>query len=363
MRHVLFVDDDAAVLGGLRRMLHPMRSQWQMTFVADAGAALAALEAHPADVVVTDMRMPGCDGARLLGQIRARWPETVRLVLSGYSDEGAALRSIPVAHQFLSKPCDPVVLSATVRGACELQDRLLRPELRELVGGLGALPSAPKSFAAITEALGAPEVCLDTIASIIEQDAGCSAKLLQLVNSAFFGLARSVTQVRDAVSYLGIARVRDVVLAAEAGAVFPCSTPHLARIAQEVNDHSSLVAAAAREQTVGARCHDAFVAGMLHDIGRLALATVAGDRYSTVERRRRDGEDLSTVEVDVLGAGHAEVGAYLLQLWGLPYSLVDAVARHHDPEAAEDANALLAAVAAADARVLAGTEHCGAVDG
>jgi putative nucleotidyltransferase with HDIG domain len=362
MRHVVFVDDDVAVLGGLRRMLHQMRSEWQMTFVGDAAAALAAMEARPADVVVTDMRMPGVDGAMLLGQIRARWPQTVRLVLSGFADEGAALRSIPVAHQFLSKPCDSALLSATVRGACELQDRLLRPELRELVGGLGALPSAPRSFAAITEALGAPEVCLDTIASIIEQDAGCSAKLLQLVNSAFFGLARSVTQVREAVSYLGIARVRDVVLAAEAGAVFQCSTPQLARVAQEVNDHSAQVAAAARERATGAQVHDVFVAGMLHDIGRLALATVAGERYATVERRRRDGEDLSTVEIDVLGAGHAEVGAYLLQLWGLPYPLVDAVARHHDPGAAEDANPLLAAVAAADERVLSGISGFGAGD-
>jgi putative nucleotidyltransferase with HDIG domain len=358
MRHVLFVDDDVAVLSGLRRMLHPMRSQWQMTFVANADAALAAVATCPADVVVTDLQLARADGVALLAQVRARWPQTVRLILSGSGDEGAALRSIPVAHRFLNKPCDAALLTATVRGACDLRDRLPPPELRTLIGGLGALPSAPRSFAAITAALGRPEVCLDTVAATIERDAGCTAKLLQLANSAFFGLARSVTRVRDAVTALGIARVRDVVLA---GGMVPCPTPRLAAITQEINDHSALVADAARKVAGPGHAPEAFAAGTLHDIGRLALAAVLGDRYTPLTRRHRGGEDLSTVEVEVLGAGHAEVGAYLLQLWGLPDPLVDAVARHHDEHAGGDANPLLAAVATAHQRVHPRQQDAGAM--
>ena len=351
MRHVLFVDDDPEVLSGMRRMLHGLRSAWQMTFVPSGTEALAALAQHPADVVITDMRMPGLDGAALLGEIRSRWPQTVRIVLSGFADDGAALRSIPVAHQFLSKPCDAVTLTAAIRGACQLRDRLARPELRELIGGLGTLPSAPQSFAAITEALTDPQVCLATVGGIVEQDPGCTAKLLQLVNSAFFGLPRAVTQVRQAVSYLGISRVRDVVLAAEIPSMFPCAAPGLAGIAEDVNTHSVAVASIARERAGVAHAHDAFIAGILHDVGRLVLATVAPEQYAPIERARRAGADLTTLETELLGAGHAEVGAYLLRLWGLPFGLIDAVARHHDALANDEDNPLVTAVAAADALV------------
>jgi putative nucleotidyltransferase with HDIG domain len=129
--------------------------------------------------------------------------------------------------------------------------------------------------------------------------------------------------------------------------MFAPKTARLAAAAQAVNDHSAMVAAAARESAGRTDTHAAFVAGMLHDIGKLALATVLGDRYLAIEDTHAGGVERSQAELAAFGATHAEVGGYLLQLWGLPYQLVDAVARHHDPGAAEDPNPLLAAVAAA----------------
>lgn len=330
MRHILFVDDQSTILCGLERMLRPMRAEWRMTFVSNPSVALGVLAEDRVDVVVSDMRMPDLDGAAFLGQVRDKWPETVRIVLSGYADEGAALRSVPVAHRFLAKPCDPDVLLATVRDACELQDRLSRPDLRQLMGSLGSLPSSPESFTAISEALTQPDVHLRKVASIIARDPGCAAKLLQLVNSAFFGLAREVTRVDEAVAYLGLSRVRDVVLIAEVASMFHSSAPGLERIAEEINDHSMAVAAIAKQLVRPACSHDAFIAGVLHDIGRLALAVTVPDQYGDLERRRRAGEDIVPLELQQFGATHADVGAYLLRLWGLPFSLVEAVARHHD---------------------------------
>ncbi|MBN1173675.1 MAG: HDOD domain-containing protein [Micromonosporaceae bacterium] len=350
MRHVLFIDDQPGILSGLERMLCPMRSQWRMTFVCHASEAIDVLSAEPVDVIISDMRMPDVDGVALLREVRARWPETVRIILSGYADQGAALRSVPVAHQFLAKPCDPAVLSAKVQDAFDLQDRLSRPELRRLVGGLSALPSAPRSFSAITEALSEPEVSLKNVASIIERDPGCATKLLQLVNSAFFGLPRQVTRVSEAVAYLGASRVRDVVLAAEVADMFHCSTPDLAMIVQEVNEHSALVATEARQRVKPRFAHDAFTAGILHDIGRLALATIAPETYGPIERKRQAGADLVQLENAAFGANHTDVGAYLLRLWGLPLSLIDAVARHHDEETlSPDDHPIVVAVAAAEA--------------
>lgn len=332
MRHIVFIDDHPTVLSGLERMLYPMRAQWRMTFVPHPGAALEILEADPADVVIADMQMPDLDGAELLREVRANWPDTVRIILSGYADDGAALRSVPVAHQFLAKPCDPEILATTVRDACSLRERLTRPDLREMIGRLSALPSPPRLFSALTEALGQPEVHLGKVAAIIKRDPGCSSKLLQLVNSSFFGVARRVTRIDEAVAYLGVARVRDVVLAVEATAAFQPSTPALARLAQEISDHGLGVALVARQQVRARYAHDVFMAGVLHDIGRLVLAVNLPEVYHEIEQRRLAGESLCELERERFGTTHAEVGAYLLRLWGLPLTLIDAVARHHDPE-------------------------------
>jgi HD-like signal output (HDOD) protein len=347
MRHVVFVDDDRAILSGFRRMLHSMRGEWRMTFFPSAEVALEALAADPPDVVISDMRMFGMDGAEFLTVIRRRWPGSVRMILSGYAGQGAALRSITVAHRFLSKPCEPATLMAAVSGACDLQDRLFRPELRALVGGLDWLPVAPSSYAAITEALGHPDVSAETVASIIERDPGCAIKLLQLVNSAFFGLARSVTDVQAAVAYLGLASVRNVVLASEVADLFRGESPEVAKLAETVNRYSTAVAAAARERVSPRHAQDAFVAGILHDVGRLTLAKVAPERFLAVEEDRRRGVKITIAEQERLGATHAEIGGYLLLLWGLPFSLVQPVARHHDPDAVDDADPVVAAVAEA----------------
>lgn len=348
LRHVLFVDDEPSILSGLRRMLHSMRGRWRMTFVPSGGAALEVLESDPADVVVSDMRMPGMDGAELLAEVQRRWPGTVRMILSGFADEGAALRSVPVAHRFLNKPCDAADLARAVSSACELQDRLSRPELRTLVGGLGALPSVPTTFAAMTEALGRPDACADTVVPIIEQDTACSAKLLQLVNSAFFGLARSVTSIQDTVAYLGLIQVRNIVLTTGVTDLFRSRSPQVTRAVLQINRHSLAVAAAARATAPPGLIHDAFIAGMLHDVGELVLATVMPDRFLPIRESSPDDATQVSSELEILGATHADIGAYLLRLWGLPFPLVDAVARHHDADADHHPDPLVAVIAAAE---------------
>jgi putative nucleotidyltransferase with HDIG domain len=350
-RHVLFVDDEPDLLDGLSRLLRATRNERRVSFVSTADAALELLASEPVDVVVTDMMMPGMDGAALLHEIRDRWPQTVRIVLSGYSSESASMRSSAVAHQYLSKPCDAPTLNAALRTACGLSDRLSRPELRRMLGGLEALPSVPQVFLAINAALAEPDACAASVAAVIEEDAGSSAKMLQLVNSAFFGLARRVTTVREAVTFLGLTPVRSIVLAAELEGSF-ASTPDLAAAVEVINRHSMAVATLARDLAPPQQMLDAFAAGMLHDVGRLALAASAPELFRAVrDRQAETGAPTVVVEQEVLDANHADLGAYLLQLWGLPLTLINPVARHHDADAVIDPDPIVAAVARADATV------------
>src|ERR1700677_2969395 len=110
MKRILFVDDESEVLDGSRRILHADRKRWDMQFVVGGEAAVQACEAGSFDVVISDLRMPGMDGATLLGHIQDRFPSTARIILSGYAEAALAARTVHVAHRFLTKPCNAAEL-------------------------------------------------------------------------------------------------------------------------------------------------------------------------------------------------------------------------------------------------------------
>jgi HD-like signal output (HDOD) protein/CheY-like chemotaxis protein len=333
MRRVLFVDDESRVLEGLRRMLRPQRHDWEMAFAPGGEAALALMEASSFDVIVSDMRMPGIDGAALLGRVRELYPQVVRIVLSGHTELSTALRVVPVAHQFLAKPCDAAMLRVAIERACHLQALLRDDLIRQTVTALGDLPSLPRTYEALTQALADPETPLQIVAGIIEQDVGVSAKVLQLVNSAFFGIAHSMTNIQSAVSYLGINTLKSLVLAVEIFRAFKPQKELRGFSLEKLQYHAQLTAQIVGRLAVPKHLADiAVVAGMLHDVGKLILAWKLSEHFEKVLAEASAARrPVHTVEERLDGFSHAEIGAYLLGLWGLPYTVVEAVALHHGP--------------------------------
>ncbi len=333
MKRILFVDDEPRILEGLQRMLRPQRNEWEMAFAPGGEAALAMLEAESFDVIVSDMRMPGVDGAALLEAVREKYPGMLRLILSGYTELEASFRAVPVAHQFLLKPCDPDALRIAIERATSLLQALNSKMLTGLVGSLQDLPSVPRAFAELRSALSDPESSLDRIVKIVEQDVAISAKVLQLVNSAFFGVTREVSDIRTAVSYLGISILQNLVLSLEA---FRCFQPKKAIPGfslEQFHDHSQLAAKIAGAAPGKSKTGGVSVgAALLHDIGKLVIAERAPDHFArAIKGAEQDKRPLYAIEEELIGVSHAEVGAYLLSLWGLPYPLVEAVAHHHHP--------------------------------
>jgi len=327
---VLFVDDDPNVLSGLRRMLHSECDGWETSFATSAAEALALFAKSPFDVVMTDMRMPGMDGADLLMRVREMNPGTVRLVLSGQTDKASALKAASVAHQYLSKPTDAQALKNAVSRARELEHRLGQPRLRSALGGLDGLPSPSSTVRALNAALVDPSSDVDSIARIVEPDLGISAKLLQLINSAFFALPREVTSVREAVAYLGLDNVRALATSADLIQTL-ASGPEFDRLARQLQAHSnSLIQLARHILPRPRRPADLFTGTLLHDVGLLAAAALVPNAWAELASTSTGPWTLDK-EREVLGASHADIGAYLLCLWGMPYGAVDIVARHHDP--------------------------------
>jgi putative nucleotidyltransferase with HDIG domain len=336
MKRILFVDDEVSILDGLRRILRPMRKKWEMAFASSGESALAVLDEAAFDVVVSDMRMPGMDGAALLELIREKSPGTLRIILSGYTELQASLRAVPVAHQFLLKPCDADMLSASIARATSLNDVLNSRMLTNLVGSLRDLPSSPRVFAELKAALTEPNVATEKIVHIVEQDVALSAKLLQLVNSAFFGLARDVVDLNTAVGCLGVPILHDLVLTLNLFRPFTLDEFVTEDYLEGFQRHALLTAAIASRIVRDRKQSPAVIqAAFLHDVGKLVIAERTPAHFARA-RIQSESEDKAFFETEekLTGISHAEVGAYLLSLWGLPHPIVEAIAHHHHPQRA-----------------------------
>jgi HD-like signal output (HDOD) protein len=359
-KRILFVDDEPLVLAGLRRMLHGMRKQWEMVFVESGDAALGFMADSAVDVVVSDMRMPGMNGAQLLNEVMKRYPRTVRLILSGHADQDLILKCVGSTHQYLSKPCDPDALRATVSRAIGLEASLKNERLQRLIGQMDHLPSIPSLYMKIVETINDPRASLAAVSDIIAQDIGMTAKILKLVNSAFFALRREISSANHAVAYLGLDTIKSLVLSINAFSQLETRELEGFSLA-ELWNHSLGTAAAAKRiaqiEGAGSKIADeAFVSGLLHDAGKAALAFNFPEEYGQALRDPADGKiDPLGAEQRAFGASHADVGGYLLGLWGLPVPVVEAIALHHQPQLAADKTFTpLTAVHVANALVHAG---------
>ncbi len=331
-KQILFVDDEPKVLQGLQRMLRSLRREWQMEFAEGGPQALDYLAASPFDVVVTDMRMPGMDGAQLLDEVMRLYPATVRIVLSGQCDRQAVLKCVGPAHQFLTKPCDSETLKSTVARACSLRDRLGDERRKCRVSRVTSVPSRPSVHAELVAELESPQASVRAVAEIVSRDVGMTAKILQLVSSSFFGTPQRVSDPAEAIHLLGLDTIKPLALSTEAFVPFDLDDVE-GRWLQRLVEHSLAVGTAARaiaeaETKDRVLIGDAFLAGFLHEVGELALAQPPAGH-----REQRYLGEADKMRVDETDAG---AGAYLMALWGLPDPIVTAIALQHFPSRSSD---------------------------
>ena len=313
---ILLVGDDANLSTELLEYVADLGEEWQLQNVADGNAAIASVASAAIDAVIVAPTLPDLTPATLLGQIRTLRPETIRIALiaAGNSQQAPAARIIGVAHRFLPLPLSPEVLLDALTSLEALRELLDSPRLRSAIGRIEKLPSPPHLYLSLMQALEEDEDSdAADIAKLVAADPAIAAKVLQLSNSAFFNSGRSITDLRGAVTRLGLATLRDLVLASEVFAI-PAISPAERNALQARALLSSRLAAKmlpANSAELGA------TAALLADIG-LLLPGIRNEREPAAEGDERPG--------------HAEAGAYLLGLWGLPMPIIEAVAFHLQPQ-------------------------------
>ncbi len=336
---ILFVDDESNVLMGIKRLLRNFRNEWDMEFAGSAAEALDRLAQRPFNIIVSDLRMPGTSGIELLARVKQLYPSMIRFILSGYGDTDMILQSVGVAHQFLAKPCDPVELQEALVRAASLIKLFSSEALFRIIGDGASLPTLPELYRDLSQALKAPNCSSKQIAEIIKKDVYASTRIIQLVNSAFFSLSQKVESISQAVTLLGAETINTLVLAAHIFEEYEESVVQEFGI-REIYVHSIAVGGRARAIVLaetGDRklSEEAMLAGIVHDLGKLALINSGNPEWRELYHRRNSIEvPFHVMEKERLGISHIEVGAYLLGLWGLSNRVVEAVAFHSEPSRA-----------------------------
>ena len=335
MKRLLIVDDEPDVLASLRRALKEAPTDWETVFVRSGLVALEEMAKAPFDLLICDLMMPGINGEELLAIARKKYSQMIRVVLTNPSDREAVLRLAGPAHQNLPKTCDAKVLCDTVERAFALNDLIANENLKSVVTQIQSLPSMPSLYVDMLRELRQPEPSIVKLGHIISQDMGMCTKMLQLVNSAFFGLSQQISNPVEAIVYLGVDLVKNIVVSLQLFSVFDGVSVRNFSF-ERLWNHSWLTGVLAKRiaqgENLGPQADHAFISGLLHDVGKLVLATGLPTQYQAiVDFHQLHAKSLAQSEQEFLGSTHAEVGAYLLGLWGLPPNVVEAVAFHHRP--------------------------------
>lgn len=359
-KRVLFVIAEPEALASLQAMLTPLSDEWEMEFVGEEEEALAILAQSTVDVILCGIHLTGMGGLELLAEVKNRAPRVIRIASSSCAHRATIVSALEVAHQFIPMPFTADVLKTTIARAGALGARLTNESLRTLIAGIRTLPSLPQLYQELVAAMGSPTASADAATRIISQDMAMVSKLLQVVNSSFFGLRRTISSPAHAIALLGIDAVKSLVLSVQVFAQFE-GAKRLPIPLEAMWKHGLMTGTSARDiaksQDIGSiGVEGAFMAGLLHDIGLLVLATNFPEQYGDVLMKVRDeGVSVCDAEQTVFKASHEDVGAYLLGLWGASDAIVEAVAYHHHPgERCQEGFSLLAAVHVANALEEAG---------
>jgi putative nucleotidyltransferase with HDIG domain len=204
-------------------------------------------------------------------------------------------------------------------------------DMKRLAGQVQALPPLPQAMAEVMLALGNQALSAQRSIALIESDPALAGRTLRLANSAFYGMAGRVASIGDAVRLLGLRTVASVLSAvALHGLLKLPACPGFDFEAYWRHAIATALAARALAPLAGVDADQAFLAGLMHDVGQLVLAAhLPVDAQATIDHARQAGQPLHQAEQALLGFSHAEVGAWVARHWHFPETIASAIECHH----------------------------------
>lgn len=334
-KNILFIDGDRAQLQALKKMVTPMQKRWKINFAGTAEEVLDQLMIRPFDIVATELTIDGFENNELLTEIKSRQPGSIRFITSESIKPENFMQYINFAHQFITKPYLPSELFSKIKKCMRLKDIFLNERASKAIASIEELPTMPDLYFKLEKELKKEDVYISAIGRMIGEDVSMTAGILKIVNSPFFGLFSRVSNPEQAVTLLGLDALKGMVLGMH---MFNSSGAEKVDFSlEDLGEHCQYTGLLARsiikaEGGNSELAEHTFLAGFMHDIGKLVLSTSYTDEYKAILNFVREANiPIQEAEKDILGFTHAEVGAYLLAIWGFNEEVVEAVYCHHEP--------------------------------
>ncbi|WP_320174701.1 response regulator [Maridesulfovibrio sp.] len=335
-KNILFIDNDKEQLRMLDKQLSALKKRWQVDYASNKEEAMEQLRTRPYDIIAMELNVDGFEGDELLDEIKYRQPGSIRFIISESVNSENYLKFVKYAHQFITKPYTQSELIGKIKKSLRLKNIFLNERAAKGIASIEELPTMPELFLKLERELNKEDVLISNIGKMIGEDMSMTAGLLKLVNSPFFGLYSKVTNPEQAVTLLGLDNLKGLVLGihlfnSTKNTKFDFSIEELGKHCQ----YTALMARSIIKAEGGSneQAEHTFLAGFLHDIGKLVLATSYPDEYSTILSIVRETNiPVPEAEKDILGFTHAEIGAYLLAIWGFDEDIIEAIYCHHKPQ-------------------------------
>ncbi len=331
--NILVVNDIPSELKIIKKTAKHFDPDWNLLIAESYEQLYEILENEKIEVLISGLEMEKMDGTQLLQRIKENYPSLIRILLTENSNSGNSLTSARLAHQTLIKSSNPKLIKNKIAETIHLRRFVKNEEVLKIVNGLEQLPSLPDLYLRLEEEMSKQNISMRNIGEIIARDITMTAKILQMVNSAFFRIPQKISNPVQAINYLGLEVVKSLVLFAK---VFSSYNKNADFSVTELWNHSLKVATYARDYILletqnQKEADEAYIAGLLHDLGKLVFLEVPGYLKNVNELIEHENYGWQQAEYELYQTSHAELGAYILGLWGLPDFIVEGVAFHHDP--------------------------------
>jgi HD-like signal output (HDOD) protein len=337
---LLFVDDEDRILRSLQREFFD--SEYEIFTAPSAAEALRFLEKETVDVLITDYKMPAMDGLQLLAIVKEKYPTVNRVILSGYVEQAEVFRALVkgLTTVYFAKPWEASALRERVDQLFKIRRFLSSQAISKVINTFDRIPTLPRIYQEFLAAINR-DAAPREIAAVIEKDLILTTRLLHVTNSAFYGGKKNAS-VERAVMLLGLNAVKDIVLTVSLANQLPLHAEQKREL-QEIFIHSSTVNRVLRRiyplKLRTAIPEEFSSVGITHDIGKLIMLRLLPDRYRQVMEHMKASGSFdcfnSEVELGYGGCGHSELGAYFLDLWNLPQTLIEVALFHHRPQQGE----------------------------
>ncbi len=342
MKVILFVDDENLILRGLKKIFDDNSHHY--VYKNSAIEALEYMKEKSVDLLCTDIVMPEIDGFKLLRRVKELYPETIRVALTSMNNNQVIKQLVNenLAQLYQFKPWHDIELKRNVFKILNMKSAMYSKETLQLLQSLNSLPTLPKIYNELSEMMIKDEP-IDEISNIIEEDPSITSVILRVANSAFYG--RKTGSIHQAIMNIGLNNLKLIVLA---NSVFQELTEDMGMLMDiwvHATNTNKLVTAIYSE-CLKKPIPSLFASvGLLHDIGKVILYHNYDDYREILSQSIETKQSLIELEHDKLGVSHQDLGAYLLNLWDLPFAYVEVAMFHHRPMDHRIINRELVAVA------------------